>query len=170
MIDTADEFTYKDPIDGSVAEHQGIRFLGRDGSRIVFRLSGLQPLLAADVSTCLCIASTNCICIQSTCIIGQAAWRIQPGCTLAPYSLHVWSALYCHTPESCCHQYISHVAGTGSSGATIRMYIERYVSADASEQDLNQDTAPALQKLVDVALTLSDLPKLTGRDKPTVIT
>lgn len=40
VIDTADEFTYKDPIDGSVAEHQGIRFLGRDGSRIVFRLSG----------------------------------------------------------------------------------------------------------------------------------
>ena len=40
VIDTADEFTYKDPVDGSVAEHQGVRFLGRDGSRIVFRLSG----------------------------------------------------------------------------------------------------------------------------------
>ena len=50
------------------------------------------------------------------------------------------------------------------------MYIERYVPADAGEQELNQETAPALQKLVDVALTLSDLPKLTGRDKPTVIT
>lgn len=40
VIDTADEFTYKDPVDGSIAEHQGVRFLGRDGSRIVFRLSG----------------------------------------------------------------------------------------------------------------------------------
>lgn len=40
VIDTADEFTYKDPVDGSVAEHQGVRFLGRDGSRIMFRLSG----------------------------------------------------------------------------------------------------------------------------------
>lgn len=40
VIDTADEFTYKDPVDGSVAEHQGVRFLGRDGSRIMYRLSG----------------------------------------------------------------------------------------------------------------------------------
>ena len=69
-----------------------------------------------------------------------------------------------------CGHFILICAGTGSSGATIRMYIEKYVAADASEQDLNQETAPALQKLVDVALTLSDLPKLTGRDKPTVIT
>ena len=51
------------------------------------------------------------------------------------------------------------------------MYIEKYVSAEgASEADLTQETAPALQKLVDVALTLSDMQKLTGRDKPTVIT
>ncbi len=60
--------------------------------------------------------------------------------------------------------------GTGSSGATIRMYIEKYVPADAGEKELNQETAPALQKLVDVALTLSNMQKLTGRDKPTVIT
>ncbi len=60
--------------------------------------------------------------------------------------------------------------GTGSSGATIRMYIEKYVAADAGEKELNQETAPALQKLVDVALTLSNMQKLTGRDKPTVIT
>lgn len=40
VIETADEYTYHDPIDKSVAEHQGIRFLGRDGSRIVYRLSG----------------------------------------------------------------------------------------------------------------------------------
>ena len=40
VIDTADEFAYKDPVDGSVAEHQGVRFLGRDGSRILYRLSG----------------------------------------------------------------------------------------------------------------------------------
>lgn len=40
VLKTADEFTYKDPVDGSVSEHQGIRFLMTDGSRIVFRLSG----------------------------------------------------------------------------------------------------------------------------------
>lgn len=36
----ADEFTYTDPVDGSVSAHQGIRIFFMDGSRIVFRLSG----------------------------------------------------------------------------------------------------------------------------------
>ncbi|MEM9906188.1 MAG: alpha-D-glucose phosphate-specific phosphoglucomutase [Cyanobacteria bacterium P01_D01_bin.44] len=36
----ADDFTYTDPVDGSVAEKQGIRIGFTDGSRIVFRLSG----------------------------------------------------------------------------------------------------------------------------------
>ncbi len=36
----ADDFAYTDPIDGSVAEHQGIRIGFEDGSRIVLRLSG----------------------------------------------------------------------------------------------------------------------------------
>mmetsp|Transcript_1664 Transcript_1664/g.2247 ORF Transcript_1664/g.2247 Transcript_1664/m.2247 type:complete len:1058 (+) Transcript_1664:64-3237(+) len=39
-IATADDFTYVDPVDGSIAKKQGIRFLMADGSRIVFRLSG----------------------------------------------------------------------------------------------------------------------------------
>lgn len=39
-IATADDFTYVDPVDGSVATKQGIRFLMADGSRIIFRLSG----------------------------------------------------------------------------------------------------------------------------------
>lgn len=37
---TADNFTYTDPIDGSVAKNQGIRIVFSDGSRIIFRLSG----------------------------------------------------------------------------------------------------------------------------------
>jgi phosphoglucomutase len=36
----ADDFAYQDPMDGSRSEHQGIRIGFRDGSRIVFRLSG----------------------------------------------------------------------------------------------------------------------------------
>ncbi|KAF5200046.1 Phosphoglucomutase, cytoplasmic [Thalictrum thalictroides] len=36
----ADEFEYKDPVDGSISKHQGIRYLFKDGSRLVFRLSG----------------------------------------------------------------------------------------------------------------------------------
>lgn len=39
-IDFADDFSYTDPIDGSVAKNQGIRLIFTDGSRIVFRLSG----------------------------------------------------------------------------------------------------------------------------------
>jgi len=36
----ADDFSYTDPIDGSVSAHQGLRILLEDGSRIVFRVSG----------------------------------------------------------------------------------------------------------------------------------
>jgi len=36
----ADDFEYTDPIDGSVAKKQGLRFVFTDGSRIIFRLSG----------------------------------------------------------------------------------------------------------------------------------
>ena len=39
-IATADDFTYDDPVDGSVSRHQGIRILFEGGSRVVFRLSG----------------------------------------------------------------------------------------------------------------------------------
>ena len=39
-IAKADEFSYTDPVDGSVSAHQGIRFLFTDGSRVIFRLSG----------------------------------------------------------------------------------------------------------------------------------
>ncbi|BBN11283.1 phosphoglucomutase [Marchantia polymorpha subsp. ruderalis] len=39
-VKSGDEFEYKDPVDGSVSSHQGIRFLFKDGSRLVFRLSG----------------------------------------------------------------------------------------------------------------------------------
>jgi phosphoglucomutase len=35
-----DDFSYTDPVDGSVSTHQGIRIFLDDGSRIVFRLSG----------------------------------------------------------------------------------------------------------------------------------
>ncbi|RQM26629.1 hypothetical protein B5M09_003306 [Aphanomyces astaci] len=35
-----DEFTYNDPVDGSVSAHQGVRYIFTDGSRVIFRLSG----------------------------------------------------------------------------------------------------------------------------------
>ncbi len=39
-VKSCDDFSYTDPIDGSISTAQGIRILFADGSRIVFRLSG----------------------------------------------------------------------------------------------------------------------------------
>jgi len=36
----ADDFSYLDPVDGSLSRHQGLRIVFDDGSRIVYRLSG----------------------------------------------------------------------------------------------------------------------------------
>ena len=36
----ADDFSYLDPVDGSVSKNQGLRIVFEDGSRIVYRLSG----------------------------------------------------------------------------------------------------------------------------------
>jgi phosphoglucomutase len=39
-VATADEFSYHDPVDGSVSERQGLRILFDDGARLVYRMSG----------------------------------------------------------------------------------------------------------------------------------
>lgn len=39
-VDSADDFAYTDPVDGSQSLHQGLRLRFSDGSRLVFRLSG----------------------------------------------------------------------------------------------------------------------------------
>lgn len=62
---------------------------------------------------------------------------------------------------------IFRLSGTGSHGATIRLYVEKY-SSDPSEFD--KDAQVGLKPLIDVALSLSQLKEFTGRDKPTVIT
>lgn len=40
LIQSADDFMYLDPVDGSTSANQGIRILFEDGSRLIFRLSG----------------------------------------------------------------------------------------------------------------------------------
>ena len=40
VVSEADDFSYKDPVDGSVATNQGVRIVFSGGSRIVYRLSG----------------------------------------------------------------------------------------------------------------------------------
>ena len=39
-VEAADDFSYTDPVDGSISPHQGVRIFFESGSRIVFRLSG----------------------------------------------------------------------------------------------------------------------------------
>ncbi|XP_062200341.1 phosphoglucomutase, chloroplastic [Phragmites australis] len=62
---------------------------------------------------------------------------------------------------------IFRLSGTGSAGATIRLYIEQFES-DTSKHGL--DAQIALKPLIDLALSVSKLKGFTGRDKPTVIT
>ena len=40
VVETSDEFSYTDPVDGSVSAHQGFRILFQGGARVVLRLSG----------------------------------------------------------------------------------------------------------------------------------
>ncbi|WP_017659242.1 alpha-D-glucose phosphate-specific phosphoglucomutase [Baaleninema simplex] len=93
----ADDFSYTDPVDGSVSKNQGVRIGFTDGSRIVFRLSG-----------------------------------------------------------------------TGTQGATLRLYLESYEPDDASQHDT--DTQTALADFIQIAEDVAQIRKHTGMDKPTVIT
>ncbi|KAJ7504286.1 phosphoglucomutase [Mycena galericulata] len=62
------------------------------------------------------------------------------------------------------------LSGTGSHGATVRMYVERYVAPEAGAAELRRDAAEGLKGLIEVALELSKLKEFLGVDKPTVIT
>lgn len=62
---------------------------------------------------------------------------------------------------------IFRLSGTGTSGATIRIYFEKY-EPDTAKQ--NDDSQHALQTLINAALQISQLAEFTGRDKPSVIT
>jgi phosphoglucomutase len=59
------------------------------------------------------------------------------------------------------------LSGTGTSGATLRVYIERY-EPDASRH--NMDTQEALADLIAVADEIAGIKSRTGRNEPSVIT
>jgi len=59
------------------------------------------------------------------------------------------------------------LSGTGTEGATLRIYIERY-EPDTDKHDL--DTQQALTDLIDLAEQLSEVKSRSGRQGPTVIT
>ncbi|KAH1230773.1 Phosphoglucomutase, chloroplastic [Glycine max] len=62
---------------------------------------------------------------------------------------------------------IYRLSGTGSAGATVRVYIEQF-EPDVSKHDV--DAQIALKPLIDLAISVSKLKDFTGREKPTVIT
>jgi phosphoglucomutase len=59
------------------------------------------------------------------------------------------------------------LSGTGSSGATVRMYVDTYVNA---ADRLLLPAKELLQPLISCALNVSKLEQFTGRKAPTVIT
>ncbi|KAK7583966.1 hypothetical protein V9T40_004929 [Parthenolecanium corni] len=62
---------------------------------------------------------------------------------------------------------IFRLSGTGSSGATIRLYAESY---ESSSEQINLNAQEVLRPLIQVGLKISQLQSFTGRTEPTVIT
>ncbi len=59
------------------------------------------------------------------------------------------------------------LSGTGTSGATIRIYIERY---EADQAKHNLDTQETLATLIDAAEQITEVKKRSGRTEPSVVT
>ncbi|WP_413744460.1 alpha-D-glucose phosphate-specific phosphoglucomutase [Synechococcus sp. MIT S9451] len=62
---------------------------------------------------------------------------------------------------------VMRLSGTGTKGATIRIYLESYVP---SSGDLNQDPQAALADMITAINQLAEIQERTGMDRPTVIT
>ena len=62
---------------------------------------------------------------------------------------------------------IFRLSGTGTQGATLRIYVERYEREPAMH---GLETQAVLKDLIDLAETLSETKKRSGMDQPTVIT
>lgn len=67
----------------------------------------------------------------------------------------------------CGSRIIFRLSGTGTSGGTIRIYLESY-QPDIAKHHL--DAQVALKELIGIAMEISQLKEKTGRDTPTVIT
>jgi len=105
----------------------------------------------------------------------------QPGTTLAGRLIHAADDFAYLDPidgSTSAHQglrilfddgarIIYRLSGTGTAGATLRVYIESYV---AGPDGLDLDPQDALKNLVQAALDISGIPSRTGRTAPTVIT
>ncbi|KAH7516312.1 hypothetical protein FEM48_Zijuj10G0121800 [Ziziphus jujuba var. spinosa] len=133
-----DEFEYKDPVDGSISKHQGIRYLFEDGSRLVSFI-----MKAPGVSSLAAFANDfNLGEFAAVIFVKERMLILMIG-------------------------LVFRLSGTGSEGATIRLYIEQY---EKDPSKIGRDSQEALAPLVEVALKLSKMQEFTGRSAPTVIT
>ncbi len=66
-----------------------------------------------------------------------------------------------------CSRVVFRLSGTGTEGATLRLYLERH-EPDPARQDL--PAQEALQPLIQLAQTLAALRETTGMDQPSVMT
>ena len=62
---------------------------------------------------------------------------------------------------------IYRLSGTGTEGATLRIYIERHESDSAQQA---QDPQTALSELIAIASRLAEVEHYTGRTAPDVVT
>jgi len=75
--------------------------------------------------------------------------------------------LFFEYPNGDAARVVFRLSGTGSAGATIRMYLEKY-EKDVAKHNMSAPTA--LKLLADRAISLVKMEELTGRNSPTVIT
>jgi phosphoglucomutase len=68
---------------------------------------------------------------------------------------------------ACGSRIVFRLSGTGTEGATIRIYLEAF---DADVANHHLDAQVALAEMIQIALQISELKPRTGRDTPTVIT
>jgi phosphoglucomutase len=68
---------------------------------------------------------------------------------------------------ACGSRIVFRLSGTGTEGATIRIYLEAF---DADVANHHLDAQVALADMIQIALQISELKQRTGRDTPTVIT
>jgi len=64
-------------------------------------------------------------------------------------------------------RFVFRLSGTGVAGATIRMYLEKYAKPT---ENLALHAFDVVKPIADIALAISKLQEMTGRDTPTVIT
>ncbi|NNM14322.1 MAG: alpha-D-glucose phosphate-specific phosphoglucomutase, partial [Gammaproteobacteria bacterium] len=63
-------------------------------------------------------------------------------------------------------RFVLRISGTGTVGATLRLYLEKYVPVDG---ELTADVQETLQGLATIADEITKLKSLTGRESPTAM-